>query len=674
MPLSSEQADRLDLVETSLALFVNETHGILPPEDLVDEETGDIAVGALQELMQIVWDVPDIASEFVRKNPHRLDPVDLEVACGWQDSLPGPKAILGFDDMGRALVPVGDAIVAVTGTDEPWSFYLGTKVPTFAFLTLIPFEGVVTFDRLVGSMDQIAFGPGIARMLDEEVADMAGKRIVERADDFIELVRAERERVRERELEELSEQLEHDRIEHGGVERLPQGVHRGKLFGMSEQERREAVDQGLAAWLEQERRDAKPPRVDFHDELKRCANVRKPETSLKGSLNSDNRCVLERDARRFGAKCVSAMKKAELVDIVARGYLERAEHLGDALIDMRDEEYRTLRALLDAPQGSCAFPVKDAHEHRDIFPNPPFTRLFLHKGVFSALIPDEFRELLGALDLLEVDRARERLAQIGHVCEVMAELCGIVSLADVASRCEALYGFSPDEVEVWRAAQNGIAGDPMCPPFDLWYSPDRQADFIIHFQLSDRAIDRMVVNKIADDGLDPWSANEDFGRRVRDEEAKRDAYLDSLLREHDEKDDALGPCPLDPMLADHDAFEWKERLPEVRNLRNWLDGHVPDEADDTTFADYVIERLLMGIGGAGDPRDIIGIADELGLFLLTSDQQALLGRLMAVANALPDWHNNGWAPHIVLEKQVGHRIFLNPDGSAMKVGRYDPFP
>ena len=47
---------------------------------------------------------------------------------------------------------------------------------------------------------------------------------------------------------------------------------------------------------------------------------------------------------------------------------------------------------------------------------------------------------------------------------------------------------------------------------------------------------------------------------------------------------------------------------------------------------------------------------------------------MALANALPAWTNNGWSPMAIHEREVGHRVFYNPDGTEMRVGRNDPCP
>lgn len=174
---------------------------------------------------------------------------------------------------------------------------------------------------------------------------------------------------------------------------------------------------------------------------------------------------------------------------------------------------------------------------------------------------------------------------------------------------------------------------------------------------------------LADQLLD----RDELRKRLFRELDARDAYLIDLLDRHREKE-PMGLCPLAPELAEEDVLEWEAKLPEAVNLRNWLDAHVPDGADDCLFADDTIAGLIMAYRVSGDPQAVIEEASDLGLFVLSEDTQAIFGRLMLFINALPRWENNGWSPIAVREAEVGHRIFYNPDGSEMHPERNDPCP
>ena len=58
------------------------------------------------------------------------------------------------------------------------------------------------------------------------------------------------------------------------------------------------------------------------------------------------------------------------------------------------------------------------------------------------------------------------------------------------------------------------------------------------------------------------------------------------------------------------------RIPEVQELRSYLDAHVPDDADDYFFADDVIEEFLydmrFGMPGTNSIQYYLNILDEYG--------------------------------------------------------------
>ena len=122
------------------------------------------------------------------------------------------------------------------------------------------------------------------------------------------------------------------------------------------------------------------------------------------------------------------------------------------------------------------------------------------------------------------------------------------------------------------------------------------------------------------------------------------------------------------------GIRWKAGLPALVNLRNWLDAHVPDGEDDYFFADDCVDELIDVHADSVRPTDLIDAASDMDLFTLSEDPEGLISRLMAFDNAMPRWENNGWSADALHSKITGKRIFRNPDGTEMKVGRNDPCP
>ena len=526
------------------------------------------------------------------------------------------------------------------------------------------------------------------------LTDSQAGRLIERADEL----RRQRERA------------EHGLIEAGGEERLPEGIRRGSLAGLSEDERARAVDAAVTELVhegsvlpgEAERSLAR----ELLSRLRERADSHAPATRLVDTLDADRKSVLAREAERLGVRRFSRMRKAELARAVADAMLEGGVAAGDLVSFLRgclDSEYETFRRLLALPQGAVEFSEEEAAEHADTACYPPYSRLFYHEGTFTAVIPDEFREAAASIDLDSIDASRTRARQVAHAGEVLVDLRGVVPVRDVGECARELYGLTLSEDEIIDELYDAADREMPYPPFELWRPRRPQRDhgagrgggtepsawYLVHYTIGDRAVGRHVANEVSHEmeglsgeGLSP----EELARRVagsldRDRMyerlqrslEQRDAYVEDLLRLHREKEE-LGPCPVDRSLADCDVIDWKRALPQAVSLRNWLDAHVPEGEDDRLFADDVIDRLIEAHDLSDDPQAMVREAAALDLLMLSDDHQGVVGRLMALANALPCWANNGWSPMALHERAVGHRVFLNPDGTVMRVGRNDPCP
>lgn len=709
MHLTDSQAGRLYRILDELTVFTNMTRGVMPTRDLFDPVTHGVTDRARSEVLPVAWHTPEIIDEFVRHNPAGLPQGDLDEALRWRDNVSGYALLLGYDVAGRALFALGDDVVAVTGITRDISRVIAREAPVFVHLTMIPFEGVVTYDTIVRLQD-VRQGPGMLRLLEDERSSLATKSVIERADDFIEAARGERKRRRADELRRQRERAEHGRIEAGGEERLPEGIRRGSLAGLSEGERARAVDAAVTELVHEG--SVLPGEADrslareLLSRLRERADSHAPATRLVDTLDADRKSVLAREAERLGVRRFSRMRKAELARAVADAMLEGGVAAGELVSFLRgcfDSEYETFRRLLALPQGAVEFSEEEAAEHADTACYPPYSRLFYHEGTFTAVIPDEFREAAASIDFDAIDASRARARQVVHAGEVLVDLRGVVPVRDVGECARELYGLTLSEDELIDELYDAADREMPYPPFEFWRPRRPQRDhgagrgdgtepsawYLVHYTIGDRAVGRDVANEVSHEmeglsgeGLSP----EELARRVagsldrdkmyerlRRSLEQRDAYVEDLLRLHREKGD-VGPCPVDRSLADRDVIEWERALPQAVSLRNWLDAHVPEDEDDRLFADDVIDRLIEAHDLSDDPQAMVREAAALDLLMLSDDHQGVVGRLTALANALPCWANNGWSPMALHERAVGHRVFLNPDSTVMRVGRNDPCP
>jgi hypothetical protein len=158
------------------------------------------------------------------------------------------------------------------------------------------------------------------------------------------------------------------------------------------------------------------------------------------------------------------------------------------------------------------------------------------------------------------------------------------------------------------------------------------------------------------------------------DEGEPGRLVEWILREHARK----VPRPVArEMLTGYDLFEWKAQLPASLAMRDFLDHHVPAERDVRFFSEKVLEELFNEAMWGQTEESLDAAFDILeDNDFLPNDRQANTFTALwnNLCNSLPNWPNNGWSPNGVANRGSGRRMFFNPDGSVMRVGRNDPCP
>lgn len=674
MHLTDEQAGRFYDLLDSLTVYANAAFGVTDPNRLLGPD-GRFNPQERAAVHEKVWADPTIIDDYIEDNPLGLPPRELAQMSRWKLQLTGPELLLGFDEKGRALFSLGDRRVAVQGITQDVTEVIVEQPPTIVHVTLLPFDDVIVYDSLVMPMP-VDFGPGFLTMLESEAEEARNLPLIENADEFTELakqVNAERER---QDWDRFQRQMERERWERDGSEPIVPGVHRGVLAGLSEVERAGAIARDIAASMDEKGGDAGTP--DAAKILRQRAASAEPASSLEGTLMADNKSVLERDAQNFGITGYTKMRKAELARVVAQGYLEEPEGARFLLSQCSDVEFETICSLLATKNGRISFDEKDAKQHLGLMPLPPVSRLYWHKGTFTALVPDEVREILRDVDLDELREERRRALRVERLAEALAELCGIVSVSDLVAQYERVYTERITRDQVLATAFDAIERNPDGPVFEVWTggATDGTA-YIIHRSMGDAALANDVAYDLAAELDKDGQSYEKLRDKMMDRLAKlreeRDGMLRDLLAAHEQKA-AYGIYPIDRTIVEAGVYAWKLHLPAVVNLRNWLDAHVPDGDDDLLYADDAIDDLFEAQLGCSYPTALVEAASDMGIFETSEDVEGALGRVMALVNALPDWWNNGWPPDELHQKATGRKVFRNPDGTPMKIGRNDPCP
>ena len=633
-----------------------------------------------REALRSFWEDPTALDDMIATQNTSLGPKQRAALKRFSHRYSGPSLLVGFDFDGRALMTVGDSTVAVSSLAKDLTSMLAGQVPRVIDVTLLPFEDLIVYDSSIAEYP-VAMGPGMKKALEEESSAAFGRVPVTDANEFCELAdRASAKKAAddERRFADGLKRAEWDRM---GNEPMVPGVHRGILAGLSEEERAAKVEKKLSS-LEADL----VYREDLVAQMSKEACGIEPATSLEESLMLSNKEAIVSYARALQVAGASKLRKAELAKRVADRLLSSSEYPTRDLEDADEAEFKTIMELVGSELGVIEFSKEDVMTSgRKYFSFIPWARMYRHDGDFCVAMPEDVRRLIGSIDMGGVERIRLLRKRVGHFAETLTELCGVVPVVDFCERLRSFYGIQPADHEIISALVSIIRKSGEDISYSVWYDPRKNPDdaplYLVDYRLSDSYLTSVVARRFAQEMKEKNCAADVFSdasmKKIHELVANRldarDEFVLYLLDCHEDKA-SQGPCPIDPALAEGDVISWKAGLPAAVNLRNWLDAHVPDGEDDYFFADDCVDELIDVHADSVRPTDLIDAASDMDLFTLSEDPEGLIGRLMAFDNAMPRWENNGWPPDALHSKITGKRIFRNPDGTEMKVGRNDPCP
>lgn len=633
-----------------------------------------------REALRSFWEDPTALDDMIATQGTSLSPKQRAALKRFLHRCSGPALLVGFDSDGRALMTVGNATVAVSALAKDLTSMLAGEVPRIIDVTLLPFEDLIVYDSSIAEYP-VAMGPGMKKALEEEGSVALGRVPVTDANEFCELAdRVSAKKVADEE-KRFADELKRAEWDSMGNEPMVPGVHRGVLAGLSEEERASRVEKKL---------DSLEADADYREGLvarmSKEACGKEPATSLEESLMLSNKEAIVSYARALQIAGASKLRKAELAKRVADCLLSSPEYLTRDLEDADEAEFKTIMELVHSELGVIEFSKENVMASgRKHYASIPWARLYHRDGVFCVAMPEDVRRLIGSINMSEVERMRLLSKRVGHFAEVLTELCGVVPIFDFCERLRSFYGIQSADHEIISALVSIIRKSGEDISYSVWHDPRKDPNdaplYLVDYRLSDSYLTGVVARGYAQEMKEKNCTADVFSdasmKKIHQLAAKRldarDEFVLYLLDCHEDKA-SQGPCPVDPVLAEKDVISWKAGLPAAVNLRNWLDAHVPDGEEDYFFADDCVDELIDAQADSVRPTDLIDAANDMDLFTLSEDPEGLVGRLMAFDNAMPRWDNNGWSADALHSKITGKRIFRNPDGTEMKVGRNDPCP
>lgn len=644
MILSPQQVRRLFAILDPLTEYANARLDSVEPTALRGAGLPGLDPDLQAQVLFELWENRNIIDDFVMQNPAGLDSMQLLLVRQWRGSLSGVFTAWRFPD--GVLRFIGDGYAfEVCGISREIEGMLN-DIPAIVRMTLLPFEGRIVYAEAISEMP-VAMGEGMLEVIREDAAKMLAEgRAISTASELMRVLPEIREKELRRETERMLEDLED--LETPEPDR-GDGWHRGVLAGMPYEDREKAV----MAVVHGDMDSGSSLSEHFLEMLEERCTKGEPTADMAEALGRHTKDRLAGISRAAGIDVPTSWRKAQVVE--ALGDWLRDDGVVSAIHSMRPQEIASLRSLFEA--GGRRSLADTGIASLAGFPTVVvgLCNLFHHDGEFVFQIPDEVMALLRGFDWdAAMAEAKER-QNVLKVAEDIVELRGIVRLAEFVEEYARLSprGFSPQDAldTLVEAIEVDEASCHMLSTTEEVY--------LLHFEL-------------AYDYLRNRGAEHPY-----DEDPFMEGELDAELRQLLKAQQGKPPRALDQaILAEESVFHWKEKSAPVQAMREFLDAHVPDDANDYYYADKVIEDILeeqkWGLNGASF-QPFADIMEEDGVVLDERLLRRFIELLMGVVNGLPNWPNNGWAPNELASRGSG-AAFFNEDGSPVKVGRNDPCP
>lgn len=661
MHLTPQQNDRFFGIMNALLLYVNERFSVVT-DFMFDDFDPAVEVKA-SIVAQTLWENVEVIEDFVRENPYGLSQSDLRIAEAWKDRLQGVFTLVRHEN-GLALLMDGENVFAVAGLEVDMDEALG-RPPALVEAVLLPFGDLIVYDGFAHIGDTGSDATS-RRAVEDAFEKACANGIVAHAEDFTARARALNTVQRERDLDDLLASFDESLRE--GADEPPAGFFRGALAGMTEDEREAAIeahanDLGLGL-------------VEYRVEhLKQVAVQAAPETSLDGCLSTYEKGELQEVARALELVRAAPQRKSALVRVIADDLLARPEELERALSYCSSDAFATICRL--AEEGSLVVRESDIDADTILAPCEPYSFLFYAEATFTALVPDELRDMVARVDFeaVKLKRAREYAAL--NCAGACVTYCGVVRVADAYGQYRAASAdpLSYDEF-IALLADEVLFGQSEFETWELEGEP-----YLMHYTLSPEFVAEQAVQSRRSELLEQFEQAESADAFLL---AAREQITASLQGELENVDDVrrylaeeharVSMRPLGELALDDDPLRAFFALPSVVMLRNFLDAHVPSDEDEFFFADRVVEGVVMTVLEVGDVNVALSYVKSLGLDECAHDRERLPKLVTNVFNALPSWENNGWSPAELQEQLTGRTLFYDENGDVMKVGRNDPCP
>ena len=595
------------------------------------------------EVMRALCTRPEVLQEYVVLNPSGFSASLLNDAASWCEALDDrfPYCVRPNGDVELLFE---DHIIELTGLSLEVDSMLKSDIG-FVEACLLPFAGCIVYASAMAEYD-MAIGAGLAKQFDAWFADARENgKIIRTADEYltaVPLLKAQRDK---REAQQLIEDTEYDL---NPPTEFP-GVHRSPLADMPFEERDARIEEEAWRILENFEGGA----LTIEKTLRKHCTKGGRRTDLVSLAATEKNADLEKFLSDIGASRSSGLNKKKLVAGITEQLAKAPEGISRVFTSMEPVAFVRMKRLFDAG-GVLVARIADIDSLKEFpLPVPLLCYLFDEGDNVACVIPDEVFAAMKTLDWAELARYFDKVTRARQVADLLVATRGMLTFDETFAEYNRIYpdGFS----------KNALTGalslyiKQFEPGFEVLFDDEHEEWYFVDARLLDE-LDESGEPVVGFDGLN-------IGKL---------GFLEDLLAARAGKDP--WKLPFD-MVEAGDYLDWASDLPSARAFSQFLNENVPDGENDYTFADGLMEEVLMNASAGVDHTALVQYLADRGLgFEDLRHANKMLGLLFALINDLPCWSNNGWPPSALHAAASGKPVFRNPDGSYMKVGRNDPCP
>lgn len=633
MILSKQDCELFFSAFDALTDYANGKWGVAPA--VIDPRSGFVNEENQRKVAAEVWRNPSIIDELLAEDPFSIPGPEADVLKAWRHAYTDSFYVVSKEPRVVHFISESTAF-EVSGLSREIISMLAA-MPTVVNATLLPFKDKIVYAVFLEEQPML-FGTALNGVIDEAWEEIRSSgRVLTTADELIEAAPYLEEQRISREAERMLSSLE----EEMAPDVVGAGAHRGVLADVSADERKQLVEQNAYAFATAE---------DAMSALRPYCDCREPLFTLNDMLKSLSDDDLIGIASGLRVQLTS-MDQASIINSIIKCATER-ESVESMLATMDFEDFEKVEKLYQ--QGGCInVPAGQMRNTEGFYPEVPLLcQPFLHEGAFTFVMPGEMIQALGLVDWAEVRNYQEQNKLLVSIANFMIEIRGICTF-------DAIYDAYLENSKKPFDQGDALSVLAFSPREDLalytiWMGDDPANTFLVHIDLA-----RAFGGK--EQGPYP--------PRLRKEELPME--FDNLLAAQKGK----SPRPLtEEMLSIGDYVAWARSRPAAIALRDWLDAHVPDSADDYTYANGLVDDLIV-MSTQEYPMQVITEYLSKSLVVASVGQLSKVMQLFGnLSNTLPRWANNGWSPNDLSEGKGDGKVFYNEDGSAQRIGPYDLCP